>query len=231
MYKLLSIFLGLVLLPFAVNAKEITGVDLLKAIETEFAEQGIANMVELEIFGGKTSFETDSDDVKILISNLKVDAENNKFTSMAEIFAAGKLVETTELLGRFFIMKEVYLPLNDIAKGEVIEMKDIKPVLIRENRLKDDTLIEADNIVGKQTVRLLKKDKLITIRDVRDEIVIKKGQEVTIIYKNKGLQITSKMEALEDGSKGSFIKFINTKSNKEIIAKVIDKNTSELKAE
>ena len=77
----------------------------------------------------------------------------------------------------------------------------------------------------------MKKDKLITIRDVRDEIVIKKGQEVTIIYKNKGLQITSKMEALEDGSKGSFIKFINTKSNKEIIAKVIDKNTAELKAE
>ncbi len=231
MYKLLAIFLGLMLLPLEVNAKEISNIDLLKAVETEFAEQGIANTVELEIFGGKTNFEIDSENVKILVSNLKVDAENNKFTSMAEIFADGNLIEKTELLGRFFIMKEVFIPLNDIAKGEVIKMNDLKPVLMRENRLKDDTLVEADNIVGKQTVRLLKKDKLISVRDVRDEIVIKKGQEVTIIYKNKGLQITSKMEALEDGSKGSFIKFINTKSNKEIIAKVIDKNTAELKAE
>lgn len=231
MYKLLAIFLGLMLLPLEVNAKEISNIDLLKAVETEFAEQGIANTVELEIFGGKTNFEIDSENVKILVSNLKVDAENNKFTSVAEIFADGNLIEKTELLGRFFIMKEVLIPLSDIAKGEVIKMNDLKPVLMRENRLKDDTLVDADNIVGKQTVRLLKKDKLISVRDVRDEIVIKKGQEVTIIYKNKGLQITSKMEALEDGSKGSFIKFINTKSNKEIIAKVIDKNTAELKAE
>ena len=231
MYKLLATFLGLVLLPFAVNAKEITGVDLLKAIETEFAEQGIANTVELEIFGGKTNFEANSEDVKILISKLKVDDDNNKFTSSAEIFAGGNSVEKTELLGRFFVMKEVYLPTRDIAKGEVIKSEDLKPVLMRENRVKKDAITEADNMVGKQAIRLLKKDKLIVNKDVRDEIVVKKGQEVTVIYKNKGLQITSKMEAVEDGSNGSFIKFINTKSNKEVIAKVVDKNTAEIKAE
>ena len=115
MNKLFSILFICLLLPLAVNAKDVTGVDLLKAVETEFAEQGIANTVELEIFGGKTSFKTDEEDVKILIRNLTADTDNNKFTAMAEIFAAGKLIETTELLGRFFIMKEVYLPLNDIA--------------------------------------------------------------------------------------------------------------------
>ena len=166
-----------------------------------------------------------------MISNLKIDDDNNKFTSSAEIFAGGDSVGKTELLGRFFVMKEVYLPTRDIAKGEVIKSEDLKPVLMRENRVKNDAITEADNIVGKQTIRLLKKDKLITERDVRDEIIVKKGQEVTVIYKNKGLQITSKMEAIEDGSKGNFIKFINTKSNKEVVAKVVDKNTAELKAE
>ena len=231
MNKLLALILGLVLLPLAVNAKEITGVDFLKVIEKEFVEQGIANTVELEIFGGKTNFETKNDDVKILVSNLKTDVDNNKFTVEAEIFADGELIEKTELLGRFFIMKEVYMPIRDIAKGEIIETEDLRPVLTRENRIKGDVVSDAENIIGKETVRLLKKDKMITARDIREEVIVKKGQEMTVIYKNKGLQITSKMEALDDGVKDGFVKFINTKSNKEVVAKIIDKNTAEVRAE
>ena len=231
MNKFISILFTCLFLSFAVDAKEITGVDLLKALENEFVEQGIANMVELEIFGGKTEFETTDDNVKILISNLKTDIDSNKFTSTAEIFADGNLIEKTELLGRFFIMKEVYLPARDIAKGEIVKSEDLKSSWIRENRIKNDVVAEADNIIGKQTVRLLKTDKVITVRDLRDEVIVKKGQEVTVIYKNKGLQITSKMEATEDAGKGKFIKLINPKSNKDVVAKVIDKNTAEIKVE
>ena len=231
MNKLFSILVVLMLLPLSVWGKEVTNVDLLKAVEKEFVEQGIANDVELEIFGGKTNFETnDTDNIKILISNLDIDEDNNKFTANAEIFADGGLVGKTELLGRFFIMKDVYVPVKDIMKDEIIKAEYLKPVLIRENRIKRDSIVDLDNIVGKQAVKLLKADKIINERDLVEEIVITKGQMVTIYYKNKGLQITSKMEAIEDGSVGSFIKFVNTKSAKEVVAKVIDKNTAEVVA-
>ncbi len=231
MLKLVVVLFALLFVPMDVIAGKVNNVDLVKAIKKEFVEQGIANVVELEIFGGKTEFETTDDNVKILISNLKTDIDSNKFTSTAEIFADGNLIEKTELLGRFFIMKEVYLPARDIAKGEIVKSEDLKSSWIRENRIKNDVVAEADNIIGKQTVRLLKTDKVITVRDLRDEIIVKKGQEVTVIYKNKGLQITSKMEATEDAGKGKFIKLINPKSNKDVVAKVIDKNTAEIKVE
>lgn len=231
MLKLVVVLFALLFVPMDVIAGKVNNVDLVKAIKKEFVEQGIANVVELEIFGGKTEFETTDDNVKILISNLKTDIDNNKFTSTAEIFADGNLIEKTELLGRFFIMKEVYLPARDIAKGEIVKSEDLKSSWIRENRIKNDVVAEADNIIGKQTVRLLKTDKVITVRDLRDEVIVKKGQEVTVIYKNKGLQITSKMEATEDAGKGKFIKLINPKSNKDVVAKVIDKNTAEIKVE
>lgn len=231
MLKLFVVLFALLFVPMDVIAGKVNNVDLVKAIKKEFVEQGIANEVELEIFGGKTEFETTDDNVKILISNLKTDIDSNKFTSTAEIFADGNLIEKTELLGRFFIMKEVYLPARDIAKGEIVKSEDLKSSWIRENRIKNDVVAEADNIIGKQTVRLLKTDKVITVRDLRDEIIVKKGQEVTVIYKNKGLQITSKMEATEDAGKGKFIKLINPKSNKDVVAKVIDKNTAEIKVE
>ncbi|MBR2922686.1 MAG: flagellar basal body P-ring formation protein FlgA [Alphaproteobacteria bacterium] len=231
MLKLVVVLFALLFVPMDVIAGKVNNVDLVKAIKREFVEQGIANVVELEIFGGKTEFETTDDNVKILISNLKTDIDSNKFTSTAEIFADGNLIEKTELLGRFFIMKEVYLPARDIAKGEIVKSEDLKSSWIRENRIKNDVVAEADNIIGKQTVRLLKTDKVITVRDLRDEVIVKKGQEVTVIYKNKGLQITSKMEATEDAGKGKFIKLINPKSNKDVVAKVIDKNTAEIKVE
>lgn len=231
MLKLVVVLFALLFVPMDVIAGKVNNVDLVKAIKKEFVEQGIANVVELEIFGGKTELETTDDNVKILISNLKTDIDSNKFTSTAEIFADGNLIEKTELLGRFFIMKEVYLPARDIAKGEIVKSEDLKSSWIRENRIKNDVVAEADNIIGKQTVRLLKTDKVITVRDLRDEVIVKKGQEVTVIYKNKGLQITSKMEATEDAGKGKFIKLINPKSNKDVVAKVIDKNTAEIKVE
>lgn len=231
MLKLFVVLFALLFVSVDVIAGKVNNGDLVKAIKKEFVEQGIANVVELEIFGGKTEFETTDDNVKILISNLKTDIDSNKFTSTAEIFADGNLIEKTELLGRFFIMKEVYLPARDIAKGEIVKSEDLKSSWIRENRIKNDVVAEADNIIGKQTVRLLKTDKVITVRDLRDEVIVKKGQEVTVIYKNKGLQITSKMEATEDAGKGKFIKLINPKSNKDVVAKVIDKNTAEIKVE
>ena len=231
MLKLFAVLFGLLFVPMNVIAGEVNSIDLVKAIEKEFAEQGIANTVELEIFGGKTDFAfDDAKDVKILISDLKAD-DNNKFTANAEIFADGVSVGKTDLLGRFFVMKEIYVPTRDIAKDEVITSDALKTVLVRENRLKEDSLVDVDDIVGKQAVRLLKAEKNISKRDIRNEIVVKKGQALTIIYRNKGLQITSKMEALEDGAKGDLVKFINTKSAKEVVAKVIDKNTAEVLAE
>lgn len=231
MLKLFAVLFGLLFVPMNVIAGEVNSIDLVKAIEKEFAEQGIANTVELEIFGGKTDFAfDDAKDVKILISDLKAD-DNNKFTTNAEIFADGVSVGKTDLLGRFFVMKEIYVPTRDIAKDEVITSDALKTVLVRENRLKEDGLVDVDDIVGKQAVRLLKAEKNISKRDIRNEIVVKKGQVLTIIYRNKGLQITSKMEALEDGAKGDLVKFINTKSAKEVVAKVIDKNTAEVLAE
>ena len=231
MRKLFVTLFGLMFVTMNVVAGEVNSIDFMKAIEREFAEQGIADMIELEIFGGQTDFVTnDAKEVKILVSDLKAD-DNNKFTVNAEIFADGVSIGKSDLLGRFFVMKEVYVPARNIAKDEVVTVDAIKPMLTRENKIKKDALLDADSIIGKQAVRLLKVDSIVTERDLRNEVVVKKGQNLTIIYKNKGLQITSKMTALSDGGRGDLIKFINTKSSKEVLAKVIDKNSAEVMAE
>ena len=233
--RFLVIVLTVLFAASSVEAKE--GVhlgieDISKAVVDEFDNQGLGEDVELEFFGGQTSFTFESaSDAKIMITDLKVDEGNGKFKAEAEIFADGNSVAKTTLSGRSYILGEVVVPTREIAKDEVIEFEDLKVAKLRLNRLRDDVIKEEDELVGKQATRTLKEGKPVTSRDVKEEVIVKRGDKVTAVYNHKGLQITSKMEALEDGAKGRTIKVLNTKSAKEISGKVLGKNIVEISAE
>ncbi len=206
--------------------------DIVEAIRAEFVEQGFDDNVELKLFGGQTKFDLgDISDAKILLSNFSAVEDDDKFTVDAEIFADGKSVATTKLVGRYFVLEKVLVPTKDITKDEIIKKENLTQIIIRSNRLRDDVIKEENNLLGKQAIRTIKEGKPITSRDIRDEIVIKKGQMIMVVYKYKGLQITSKMEAIEDGAKGQRIRLINNKSNKEVIGRVVDKNMVEVLGE
>ncbi len=206
--------------------------EVTEALQNEFVEQGVDGEVEIEIFGGKSSFDLPNAKVaKILFSNFSVDEEQNRFTTDAEIFADGKPVEKTELVGRYFVMAEVWLPVRDIMRDEIIKADDLEIKKMRSNRLREDDVISQNQLVGKQAVRTIKAGKPVSKRDIREEIVIRKGQNVLAVYNHKGLQITAKLEALEDGAKGNKIKLLNTKSQKEIFGEVVDKNTVNIMSE
>lgn len=206
--------------------------DIVEAIRAEFVEQGFDDNVELELFGGQTKFDLgDISDAKILLSNFSAIEDDDKFTVDAEIFADGKSVATTKLVGRYFVLEKVLVPTKDITKDEIIKKENLTQIIIRSNRLRDDVIKEENNLLGKQAIRTIKEGKPITSRDIRDEIVIKKGQMIMVVYKYKGLQITSKMEAIEDGAKGQRIRLVNNKSNKEVIGRVVDKNMVEVLGE
>lgn len=234
MRYLLTLLVLLQIVFGSVSAKALTLEldDIVEAIRAEFVEQGFDDNVELELFGGQTKFDLgDISDAKILLSNFSAVEDDDKFTVDAEIFADGKSVATTKLVGRYFVLEKVLVPTKDITKDEIIKKENLTQIIIRSNRLRDDVIKEENNLLGKQAIRTIKEGKPITSRDIRDEIVIKKGQMIMVVYKYKGLQITSKMEAIEDGAKGQRIRLVNNKSNKEVIGRVVDKNMVEVLGE
>ena len=229
------VVITLILVPFMSLAKDLLVVgidDVSAAVSKEFVEQGRGSDIELEFFGGQTGFVFENaDEAKILVSDLNVNEEQNKFTATAEIFVEGKLSAETKLFGRYFDMTEVWLPVKNIEKDAIITQDDLVKAKIRSNRLRDDNVVDIDELVGKQAVRQIKADRPIMAKDIQDEVLITKGQLVTAVYSYKGLQITSRMEALEDGAKGQEIKLLNAKSKKEIVGKVLDDKTVEIRAE
>lgn len=206
--------------------------DVAEAVKAEFVEKGLGDSVDLEFFGGKTSFDIgNAKDFKILLDKLETSEGSDKFSVEAEIFADGESVAQTKLSGRYFVLQEIAVPLRDVSKDEIIKQEDVSYLMVRAGKIKNDTLRDDYKLVGKQAVRTLKAGKPVSEKDVREEVIVEKGQDVLVVYKNKGLQITSKMEALEDGAKGERIKLLNTKSGKEVAGKVVDKNMVEVLGE
>ena len=230
--KKISLLILSCMMAFTAKAAMLDKTDLEDAIKTEFVEQNIAEDVEVEIFGGKSSFEDkNADELKVMLSGLKADAEQGRFTITAEIFADGEIKETSKIIGRYFVLEPVWVLSHELKKGDVIKNNDLKTIKVRSNRLRNDSLWQKEDLLDKQAARGLRAGKVLEKNDVQEVNVIKKGQTVTAVYTKKGLQITSKMQALEDASAGGTVKLLNLTSKKEITGVAKDANTVEIISE
>ena len=180
--KFISAFLVLLTLPVQASVLLSEG-DFRTAIVAEFVEQGVDENIEVEFFGGQTSFVFENaEKAKIMISQMDTNEDQSKFSAKAEIFADGKLQDQTMLTGKFYKLQEVYVLARDINKDEIITKDILKTKKVRSNRIKDDALIAYDALEGKQAKKKIKAEKLVTSRDVGEVIVVKKGSKVTSLY-------------------------------------------------
>lgn len=218
---------------FAINAHAaplfVNEDELVSAIKSDAMEQGFEEAIDLEFFGGQTNFHIENaQKSKIMISNLKFDEMQNKFSCQAEIFADGNPYAVTQIQGKYYVLGEAWVPAKNISKGETLQEDMLKTINVRMNRIKPINIIEKDKIVGKQAKKSLKEGKIIGDRDIGKVTIVKKGDLLSAIYKTDKMQITVKVEALRDGSKGDKIEVINTVSKKNLAGIIIDANTIEI---
>lgn len=215
--------------PAFAETLNVTESDVSRAVAEEFAEQGLDEELELEFFGGKSSFAIENaKKAKIMVGGLKYDETQNKFSVRVEIFADGRSVAVSDLQGKYYVLDEAWVPNRNINKGETLVEQDLKVVKVRRNRLKPTVLSKKEQLVEKEAKRSLKEGKLINEREVGSRILVRKGDIVTLVYKSGQMQITAKGEALSDGAKNQKIEAENTKSKKKVYGIVTDTDTVEV---
>ena len=220
-------FVVVLFLSFSTKAEtQVSETDIKTALKEEFLNQGVEESLEIELFGGQTNFMLEQDaSVKIMISGLDYSDEQEKFTGHADIFADGKLVGSTDLIGKFYRLEEISVPNRNINRGEQIQAKDLEQKLYRSSKIKETNIVDSAKIIGQEAKRQLKKGKLIQTSEIGPKMLIHKGDKLTAIYYTPHMQITAKAEAKEDGAKGERIEVINIKSGKTFMAEVVDSHT------
>lgn len=230
MFKLggfIVLFLGAwVQTSLAAATKYVTEADFAQALKSEFVEQVSDEDVDWEFFGGQTNFAFENvSQVKIMISKAKFDELQNKFSAEAEVFADGKPMAKTQLQGKYYVLGEVLVPARNINKGEVLTQDMLKTITVRMNRIKPVNVVEADALIGREAKRTLREGKIINDKDIGKVILVHKGDIVSSIYRTAKMQISAKVEALEEGGKGDKIEVRNINSKKVLFAEVVDADT------
>lgn len=224
----ISMFLPQLVLAQVVDAIHLEEKDIINAIRQEFSDQGMAEIenVDVELFGGQTDFQIEkAQEVKILINDFNIDENLGRFSCEVEIFADRQPYANSQIQGKYFLLSTVWVPAQNIAKGEIISEDMLVSKFVRQSKLKSFAITEKDNLVGKETRKSLKEGRIINEKDIGSPILIKKDSIVLVIYRTEKMQITTKAIAQQDGAKGDRIKLENMKTRKPLTGIVQDKST------
>lgn len=182
--------------------------------------------IELEIFSGKSSYNIeDAKSYKLLISNLTFDDLQNKFNCNIEVFIDNKSFDSGKIMGRFYNMTEVYVPIKEIKKDTLITEDMLKTITIKEGKAKDVFALQKEDIVDREAKKDLYSNALILNKDIQKPTLINRNDNVLVLYKTDKMEIGMKAYAGEDGALGDVITLINPSSKKTIMGKVISKGT------
>jgi flagellar basal body P-ring formation protein FlgA len=98
-----------------------------------------------------------------------------------------------------------------LERGSIIDSADIDQADATPwtNRL---IVRRSQYIVGRELKRPLNAGEAFRISDLKSPTLIKRGQVVTLLVSNGGLQIAASGRAMQDGSVGDFIRAQNTTS-------------------
>ncbi len=119
----------------------------------------------------------------------------------------------------------VVVPVRDIARGETLSESDLTYAFADPANVMPGTATAMENIVGRQTRRVLRGGLTMRNDDVRAPILVTKGTTVTMIFDAPGITLTATGKAMSEGGMGETVTVQNPASYRQITAIVTGAGT------
>lgn len=136
--------------------------------------------------------------------------------------------ESIGFRGQALIAVPVYVPVRRIAAGTLLMESDFQTIDIALNALPSKSLRNPQDIVGMESRRILLEGRPIVEGSISEPLVIERGDKVTIVLSNGGLNLSAPGKSLEDGAKGEDIRIVNLTSNVALTATVVKQGLVEV---
>ncbi len=159
----------------------------------------------------------------IVVENLIYDSESGQFEAhlVTESSYGG---DTTLISGRAYPAIEVPTLTTSLNKGDVINASDVQWTLMRLDRVGQHIVTDARDLIGKAVKRRTGAGRTLRSSDVQNPVIVEKGNLVTIIYKSANMTLSAEGRALHHGGRNDTIQVLNTRSNRNLRARVIGPN-------
>jgi len=154
------------------------------------------------------------------IAALTFDPARQSFSAALAYTSASGEREYVRIAGHAAAVVEVPVLLRDVAAGETIADADLTTIEIAADRLNAQTLTSSEAVAGLAARRALRAKTPLLAYDVKKPVVVKKGELITVIYADGGIELSAQGQAQTDAGKGDTIAVLNTRSRRTIEARV-----------
>ena len=165
-----------------------------------------------------------SQELKVLQSHL--DQRSGRFEVVVNAHSTSDEGQNIILKGKAFAVIPMPVPNKHISAGQLINKRDIA---WRKVRIKQQTfgiVGSMEQLLDHVTKRPLTAGRLIRMSDIRPQELIKKGEFVTLHFKNKAMSLSTRGISVEPGTRNQIIRIKNPRSKRIIEARVLGPNTA-----
>jgi flagella basal body P-ring formation protein FlgA len=141
------------------------------------------------------------------------------------LYKESKLVRSRQVRVCIDYYDDVLVTSDRIRRHEVIAEGKFRIEKLKVTYLTDKPLKSEDELDGKWARRSIGKGQILTSGMVESIPAITSGQQVAILYRTPGFEISTRGVALEPGYKGESVRVRNTQSKKIIICTILDDKT------
>lgn len=137
----------------------------------------------------------------------------------------GTVLGALNVQGRYAEYVRVPVMRKRVPSDDLITEADVQWVSVPKDKVRRDTITRSDDLIGLAANRTLAAGRPLRADDVKAPIVMKKGSEVTLLYRRPYLELRAIGVALQDGSIGEAVSIRNKDSNKVVQGIVEDETT------
>jgi flagella basal body P-ring formation protein FlgA len=216
-------------LPSTGDYFNITMQDVEKKVAEAMIEQGVAEHIETNVLPSGTPILWKANHpIELVIHALQVNPDAKRWQAQAYVIAAGKTETVQPIAGRYDELVNVPMLTRQMGSKDVIEMDDLDLRLVASRKLRKDTIIDVDQVLGKSARRMISAERMIRMSEILPAIAVEKDREVEMVYNTPYMSIRTTGKALENGATGELIRVMNHDTQRTISARVIDASRVEV---
>jgi len=112
------------------------------------------------------------------------------------------------------VFDDVVITAVPLAYHEMIDDKDVRVARRDISSLSSKPFTQVDDVVGRQIVRSIEANEVLTQKLLEQPTLIKRGSSITLVYESGSLRVETAGTAEEGGKAGDFIQVKNSSSGK-----------------
>lgn len=204
---------------------EVTNSAIIDSLRQAVRAAGAGDNVEVLLDNRALSlFLPAGNDASVRVENLAYDAQRGRLSAEIVAPATGPELLRQPVGARAVDMVVLPVLSRRLAQGEVISDADITYIRQPRDRMQAGVVSDVSEIIGKTVRRAVAPNQAVYVRDVREPVVVAKGQAVTILLQTRAMTLTASGKALSDGAQGELVRIVNTSSSRVIEAIVAGPN-------